>query len=178
MTCWKCNSLKLFSAQSMQMLMWTCGIALFYMLFNCPLFALSVSVCTCLGLHLCITVIYLSISLEVTGSVFLFLLFLLIFHLTCPSFSSLWISLTCFLYLGFFFQLSLLCQLEDRYTVLYLASSVTTDNSETSCISNCFLVKEYKSPLSTFFLEILWEGMNGMATAMLMAIIVETGRSP
>ena len=59
----------------MQMLMWTCGIALFYMLFNCPLFALSVSVCTCLGLHLCITVIYLSISLEVTGSLFLFVLF-------------------------------------------------------------------------------------------------------
>ena len=102
---------------------------------------------------------------------------LLIVHLTLTSFSSLWISLTCSLYLGLFFQLSLLCQLGDRYTVLYLTSSVTTANSETSCISNCSLVKEDKSPPSTFFLEILWEGMNGMATAMLMAIIVETGRS-
>ena len=50
---------------------------------------------------------------------------------------------------------SLLCQLGDRYTVLYLKSSVTTANSETSCISKCFLVKEDKSPPSTFFLEIL-----------------------
>ena len=31
--------------------------------------------CICLCLHLCITVIYLSISLEVTGSLFLFVLF-------------------------------------------------------------------------------------------------------
>ena len=34
MTYWKCNSLQLFSAQSMQMSMWSCGIALFYILFN------------------------------------------------------------------------------------------------------------------------------------------------
>ena len=158
MTYWKCNSLQLFSAQSMQMSMWSCGIALSTFYSTCPLFSLSTSVCICLCLHLCITVIYLSISLEVTGSVFLFLLFLLIFHLTCPSFSSLWISLTCSLYLGFFFQLSLLWQLGEWYTVLYLTSSVTTANSETSCISNCSLVKENKSPPATSFLEVLWEG--------------------
>ena len=135
----------------------------------------------CVYAYVCISVSlsFFSPSLWKSLGVYFSLCFLLlIFHLTLTSFSSLWISLTFSLYLGFFFQLSLLCQLEDRYTVLYLASSVTTDNSETSCISNCFLVKEYKSPLSTFFLEILWEGMNGMATAMLMAIIVETGRSP
>ena len=68
------------------------------------------------------------------------------FHLTLTSFSSLWISLNCSLYLGFFFQLSLLFQLRERYTVLYLTSSVTTANSETSCISNCSVVKENKSP--------------------------------
>ena len=172
MTCWKYNSLQLFSAQSMKMSMWYCGIALFYIFFNMSSFFL-VYVCISVSLS------FISPSLwKSLGVYFSLCCFLLLFHLTLPSFSSLWISLTFSLYLGFFFQLSLLCQLEDRYTVLYLASSVTTDNSETSCISNCFLVKEYKSPLSTFFLEILWEGMNGMATAMLMAIIVETGRSP
>ena len=161
----------------MQMSMWSCGIALSIFYSTCPLFSLPTAVCICLCLHLCITVVYHSISLEVSGVYFSLCCFLLIFHLTLTSFSSLWISLTCSLYLGFFFQLSLLCQLGDRYTVLYLTSSVTTANSETSCISNCSLVKEDKSPPSTFFLEILWEGMNGMATAMLMAIIVETGRS-
>ena len=34
MTYSKCNSLQLFSAQSMQMSMWSCGIAHFYILFN------------------------------------------------------------------------------------------------------------------------------------------------
>ena len=71
---WKCNSLQLFSAQSMQMLMWPCGIALFYILFNMSSF-FPISVCICLCLHLRITDIYLSISLEVTGSLFLFMLF-------------------------------------------------------------------------------------------------------
>ena len=70
---WKCNSLQLFSAQSIQMLMWSCGIALFYILLNMSSFS-PISVCICLCLHLCITVIYLSISLEVTGSLFLFVL--------------------------------------------------------------------------------------------------------
>ena len=100
--------------------------------------------------------------------------FLLIFNLTRPSFTSLWISITCSLYLGFFFQLSLLFQLGERYTVLYLTNSVTIANSETSCVSNCCLVKEDKSPPFTSFLEVLWEGMSGMATAMLMAVIVKT----
>ena len=128
--------------------------------------------CICLCLHLCITVIYLSISLEVTGSVFLFLLFLLIFHLTHPSFSSLWISLTCSLYLGFFFQLSLLWQLGEWYTVLYLTSSVTTANSQTSCISNSSLVKQDRNSPSTSFPELLWEGYSGVATAMLVAVML------
>ena len=34
MTYWKCNSLQLFSAQSRNISMWSCGIALFYILFN------------------------------------------------------------------------------------------------------------------------------------------------
>ena len=84
MTCWKCNSLQLFSAQSMQMLMWPCGIALFYILFNMSSF-FPISVCICLCLHLRITDIYLSISLEVTGSLFLFMLFAFNF-LIYPSF--------------------------------------------------------------------------------------------
>ena len=75
MTYWKCNSLQMFRAQSMQMSMWSHGIALSTFYLTCPLFSLSTSVCICLCLHLCITVIYLSISLEVTGSLFLFVLF-------------------------------------------------------------------------------------------------------
>ena len=59
---------------------------------------------------------YISVSLsfisptlwKALGVYFSLCCFLLIFHLTHPSFSSLWISLTCSLYLGFFFQLSLL----------------------------------------------------------------------
>ena len=179
MTCWKCNSLQLFTAQSMQMLVWSCGIALSTFYSTHPLFPLSTSVCICLCLHLGITVIYLSISLEVTGSVFFFVLFAFNFSfdssfllkllnfpyllpiswilpLTLSSLST-WTKIHCFI-----------------YTVLYLTSSVTTANSETSCISNCSLVKEDKSPPSTSFLDILWEGMSGMATAMLMAVIVET----
>ena len=104
--------------------------------------------------------------------------FLLIFHLTYPSFSSLWISLTCSLSPRFFFELPLLFQLGERYTVLYtdlyLTSSVTAANSVSSIISNCSLVKEHKSPPSISFLEVLWEEYSGVATAMLMAVIVET----
>ena len=103
---------------------------------------------------------------------------LLIFHLTHPSFLSLWISLTCSLSPGFFFQISLLFQLGERYTVwytdLYLTSSVTTANLATSCISNCSLVKEHKSSPPTSFFEVLWEGYSEMATAMLMSVNVET----
>ena len=124
----------------------------------CSFCSLSTSVCICLCLHLCITVIYFSISLEVTGSVFLFVVFSFNF-----SFDSCFLLKPlnfpyCSLYLGFIFQLSLLFQLgEDTlfYTVLYQTSSVTTANSKTSCISNCSLVKEDKSPPSTSFLEVL-----------------------
>ena len=138
----------------------------------------STSVCICLCLHLCITINYLSISLEVSVSVFL-CCFILIFHLTHPSFLGLWISLTCSLSPGFFFQLSLLFQLGESwdsylYTVLYLTSSVTPANSQTSCISNSSLVKEDKNPP---FYHLPWASMrriSGMATAMPMAIIVET----
>ena len=144
MTCWKCSSLQLFSVQSMQMLIWSCGIALFCILFN--MFSLSISVCICLCQHLCITVIYFSISLEVTGCVFLYVLFAFNFSFD----SSFLLKPLNFPYLfpifGLFFQLSLLIQLVERYTVLYLISSVTIANSETSCISNFSLVKENESP--------------------------------
>ena len=119
------------------------------------------------GLHQCVY-IYISISVSLSfispslwkslGVYFSLCGFLLIFHLTLTSFSILSISLTCSLYLGFFFQLSLLFQLGERYTfctVLYWTSSVITAHSEASCISNCSLVKEDKSPLSTSFLEVL-----------------------
>ena len=103
--------------------------------------------CICLCLHLYITVIYLSISLEVTGSIFLFVLFAVNFsfdvsfllkplnfpylfpisRILLSTLSSLltWRKIPCFI-----------------YTVLYLTSSVTTANSETSSISNCYFVKE------------------------------------
>ena len=76
----------------------------------------------CVYVYVCI-----SVSLSFTshslwkslGVYFSLCCFLLIFHLIHPSFSSLWVSLTCSLYLGFFFQLSLLFQLGERYTVLY-----------------------------------------------------------
>ena len=60
------------------------------------------------------------------------------------------------------------------YTVLYLKSSVTTANSQASCISISSLVKEDRNPPSTSFFELLWKGHSGMATAMLMAVFVET----
>ena len=105
--------------------------------------------------------------------------FLLIFHLTHPSFSSLYISLTCSLSPGFFFQLSLFFHLGKDlesylYTVLYLTSSLTTANSQASCISNFSLVKEDRNPPSTSFPELLWEGYSGVATAVLVAVVVET----
>ena len=161
----------------MQMLMWSCGIAIstFYSTF--PLFSLSTTVCICLSASL----YHCHLSLHLFGShwecislcvVFFYFFTWLFFPSQASEFPLL------FPYILDSSFNSLLCQLGDRYTVLYLKSSVTTANSETSCISKCFLVKEDKSPPSTFFLEILWEGMNGMATAMLMAIIVETGRSP
>jgi len=152
MTYWKCNSLQLFSVQSMKMSMWYCGIALFYIFFNMSSFFL-VYVCISVSLSFIYPSLWKSL-----GVCFSLCCFLLIFHLTRASFSSLWISLTCSLYLGFIFQLSLSFNLEKDtlfYTVLYWTSSVTTANSETSCISKCSLVKEDKSPPSTSFLEVL-----------------------
>ena len=97
-----------------------------------PLCSLSTSVCICLCLHLCITIIYLSFSLEVSLWVFISVLFSLIFHLTHPSFSSLWIFLIYSLSPGFFFQL-LLFQLGEWYTVLYsFISDKQCDHSQLS----------------------------------------------
>ena len=175
MTYWKSNSLQLFNAQSMQMLMWSCGIALFYLLFNMSsLFPLYFSVYMSMSASL----YHCHLSLHLFGShceCISLCCFLLFFHLTLTSFPSLWISLTCSLYLGFFFQFSFNLEKDTLfYTVLYQTNTVNTVNSEISCISNCSLVKEDKSPPSTSFLEVLWEGMSEMATAMLMAVIVKT----
>ena len=144
----------------MQMSMWSCGITLFTIYSTCPLFSLPTSVCICLCLHLCITVIYLSISLEVTRSVFLFVLFS--FNFSFHSFFLLkplnfpYLFPISWILLSTLFSLLTLRKIHCFiYTVLYLTSSVTTANSETSCISNCSLVKEDKSPPSTSFLEIL-----------------------
>ena len=122
------------------------------------------------------------LSLHPFGSLWVYFslcCFPLIFHLTHPSFSSLYISLTCSLSPGFFFQLSLFFHLGKDlesylYTVLYLTSSLTTANSQASCISNFSLVKEDRNPPSTSFPELLWEGYSGVATAVLVAVVVET----
>ena len=119
MTYWKCNSLQLFSAQSMKMSMWSCGIAFLHFIqhvlfFPCLLQYVYAYVCISVSLS------FISPSLWKSLGVYFSLCgFLLIFHLTLTSFSSLWISLSHSLYLGFFFQLSLLFQLGERYTVLY-----------------------------------------------------------
>ena len=143
----------MFRAQSMQMSMWSHGIALSTFYSTCPLFSLSTSVCICLCLHLCITVIYLSISLEVTGSLFLLVLFsfnfsfysyFLLKPLNFPySFPISWTLLSTLSSLSTWRKLH--CFI---YTVLYLTSSVTTANSEISCISNCSLVKEDEPPFN------------------------------
>ena len=103
--------------------------------------------------------------------------FLLIFHLTHPSFLSLYISLTFPYLLDSFFSYLFSFKLEKDwesylYTVLYLTSSVTTASSQASCISNSSLVKEDRNPPSTSFPELLWEGYNGVATAMLVAVML------
>ena len=136
----------------------------------------------CVYVYGCISVSLSIISPSLWKSLWVYFslcCFILIFHLTHPSFLGLWISLTCSLSPGFFFQLSLLFQLGESwdsylYTVLYLTSSVTPANSQTSCISNSSLVKEDKNPP---FYHLLWASMrriSGMATATPMAIIVET----
>ena len=158
--------------------MWSCGIAFTTFYSTCPLFSLSTSVCICLCLHLCVTVIYLYINLEVTGSVFLSVLFS--FNFSFYSFFLLKPLNFPYLFPISWILLSTLSSLTTWrkihcfiYTVLYLISSVTTANAETSCISNCSLVKKDKSPSSTSFFEVLWEGMSEMPTAKLMAVIVE-----
>ena len=80
------------------------------------------SLLQCVYAYVCISVTmsFISASLwKSLGLYFSLCCFLLIFHFTHSSFSSLWISLTCSLYLGFFFQFFLLFQLGERHTVLY-----------------------------------------------------------
>ena len=167
MTYWKCNSLQMFRAQSMQMSMWSHGIALSTFYLTCPLFSLSTLVCICLCLHLCITVIYLSISLEVTGSVgvclgthweYVSLCYFVLFFIWPFLFQPLSLP---YLFPIFWILLSTLSSLSMWKkihcfinSVLYLTTSVTTSNSETSCISNCSLVKKKdKSTPSNSFLS-------------------------
>ena len=135
----------------MQMLMWSCGIALFYILFNMSSFfpvyfsvymPMSASMYHCHLFHHLFGSHWECISLSVVSFDFSFdLSFLkpLHFHYLFPTswilFSTLtslskWRKIHCFI-----------------YTVLYLTSSVTTAKSETSCISNCSLIKENKSSL-------------------------------
>ena len=137
MTYSKCNSLQLFSAQSMQMSMWSCGIAHFYILFNMSSFFpvyFSVYMPMSASLYHCHLSLHLFGSFSFDSS---FLLKPLDFPYLFPiswillstlSSLSTWRKIHCFI-----------------YTVLYLTSSVTTANSETSCISIFSLVKENKS---------------------------------
>ena len=97
--------------------------------------------CICLCLHLCITVIYLSIPLEVSVSGFLSVVFSFNFLHFLNLFPISWILLSTL------FSFNLEKHWESYlYTVLYLTSSVTTANSQTSCISNSSLVKEDRNP--------------------------------
>ena len=151
MTYWKCNSLQLFSAQSMQMSMWSCGIAHFYILFNMSSFF------PCL-LHCVYAYVCISVSLSfISPSLWKFFIWLVLpsqasgFPLLVPyildsSFNSLF---------SFNFEKEWESYL---YTVLYLTSSVTTANSETSCISIFSLVKENKSLPSLRSFEKEWVG--------------------
>ena len=160
MTYSKCNSLQLFSAQSMQMSMWSCGIAHFYILFNMSSFfpvyfsvymPMSASLYHChLSLHifgshwkcmsLCVIFFYFSFDSSFLFQPLSFPYLFPIFWILLSTLSSLstWRNTHCFI-----------------NSVLYLTSSVTTSNSETSCISNCSLVKEDKSPPSNSFLDVL-----------------------
>ena len=63
----------------------------------------------------------------------------------------------------------------EKDTLFYIWQAVWTQpNQKPLAFQIASLVKEDKSPPSISFLEILWEGMSGMATAMLMAVIVDT----
>ena len=130
--------------------------------------------CTCLYLHLSITIIYLSIPLEVSVSVFLSVVLSFNFSLNFLHFLN-WLPISWIL-------LSTLSSLSTwrkigraTYTLFYIwTSSVTTANSQASCISNSSLVNEDRNPPYTSFPELLWEGYCVVATAMLVAVIVET----
>ena len=138
MTYWKSNSLQLFNAQSMQMLMWSCGIVLFYIFFNVSPFS----------------PVYFSVFMSMSA-------FWYHCHLSLHLFGSHWecISL-CVVFFWFFIWLLLPSQASEFpllvpyilhssfnslfsfnlekdtlfYIVLYLTSSVTRANSETSGI--------------------------------------------
>ena len=130
--------------------------------------------CICLCLHLCITIIYLSIALEVSVSVFLSVVFSFNFSFNFLHFLNLfpisWILLLTLSSLSTWRKIG-----RSTYTLFYIwASSVTTANSQTSCISNSSLVKEDRNPPCSSFPELLWEGYSVVATAMLVAVIVET----
>ena len=96
---------------------------------------------------------------------------LLIFHLTLTSLSSLWISRTCSLYLGFFFQT--LSSISTWRKIHCFISDKQCDHSQLRNLLH-FNFLPCKREQESSFLEVLWEGMSGMATAMLMAVIVET----
>ena len=134
--------------------MWSCGIALFYLLFNVSSLFPLYFMCICLCLHLCITIIYLSIPLEVSVSGFLSVVYSFNFSLNFLHFQNLfrivWILLSTL------FSFNLEKDWESYlFTVLYLTSSVTTANSQTPCISNSSLIKEDRNPPSTSFPELL-----------------------
>ena len=159
MTYWKCNSFQLFSAvyTDVGVVLWN---STFLHFIQQVLFVPGLP--RCVYDYVCISVSLSFSSPSLWKSLWVYFslcCFLSIFNLTHPSFLSLLISLTYSLSPGFFFQLPLLLQLGERYTVwytvLYLTSIVTTANSVTSCISNCSLVKEHKSPPSNSLLEVL-----------------------
>ena len=103
-------------------------------------------------------------------SLWCFLLtFLLIFY----------ISWTCSLSPGFLFQLSLLFPLGERLGELLIHSFISDRQCDHSQFSS-LLYFEFlpckrgeESPF-TSFPELLWEGYSGVATTMLMAVIIET----
>ena len=94
--------------------------------------------------------------------------FLLIFHLTHPSFLSLYTSLTCSLFPGFFFQLSLLLQLGERLGELLIhcfISDKQCDHSQFTSLLNFRFLPCKRGQESPFYLlpwasmrRIQWDG--------------------
>ena len=130
--------------------------------------------CICLCLHLCITIIYLSIPLEVSVSVFLsvvysfnfsfnFLCFLNLFHIS-------WILLSTLSSLSTWRKIG-----RATYTWFYIWQEVWLQPTHKLPVFQIPpLEKKYNNPPSTSFPELLWEGYSGVATAVLVAVIVET----